>query len=52
MSTKIVTTFDDHDYQQLLLLAKLNRTKVQDLVRRIVKAHLDRNRSYLREEVE
>jgi hypothetical protein len=34
MRMKIVTSFDPHDYQQLLL-AKLNKMKLPELVRRI-----------------
>lgn len=47
---KIAAAFDDHDYDQLKLLAKLNRIKLSELVRRICKAHLDRNKPTLREE--
>jgi hypothetical protein len=47
---QIHPVFDDHDYEQLMLLAKLNKIKVTELARRIIKAHLDRNRPRLREE--
>jgi hypothetical protein len=47
---RINTAFDDHDYEQLLLLARLNRIKVTELVRRLCKAHLDRNKPTLRTE--
>jgi hypothetical protein len=50
MRRKINTAFDDHDYDQLKLLAKLNRIKVTELVRRLCKAHLDKSRANLREE--
>lgn len=50
MSRRITMTFDEHDYDQLILLAKLNKIRVHDLVLKIVKAHLDRNRAPLREE--
>jgi hypothetical protein len=38
---KIVAVFDDHDYEQLELLAKMNKVKLADLMRKIVKAYLD-----------
>lgn len=47
----INTAFDDHDYDQLLMLAKLNKIKMPELVRRICKAHLDRTKVNLREEI-
>lgn len=50
MRPKIVAAFDEHDHQQLVLLAKLNRIKPAELVRRIVKAHLDKGRPNLRQE--
>lgn len=43
-SHRIVTSFDPHDYAQLLLLAKLNKIKPAELVRRICKAHLDKGK--------
>ena len=49
---KINTAFDDHDYEQLVLLAKMNRIKPSELVRRICKAHLDGRKANLREERE
>jgi hypothetical protein len=52
MRKKIVASLDDHDYDQLVLLAKLNRIKLPDLLRRIVKAHLDKGRVSLRESAE
>jgi hypothetical protein len=42
MSRKMVLTFDEHDYDQLLLLAKLHKCSVTELVRRIIRAHLDK----------
>lgn len=39
---KIVAVLDDHDYKQLVLLAKMHKIKVPEMVRRIVKAHLDK----------
>jgi hypothetical protein len=50
MRRKINTAFDDHDYEQLVLLARLNRLRLTELVRRLVKAHLDKSRANLREE--
>jgi hypothetical protein len=44
---KIAAAFDQHDYEQLALLAKLNRIKLPELVRRIVKAHLDKGKPNL-----
>jgi hypothetical protein len=38
---KIAAAFDDHDYEQLELLAAMKKIKLPELVRRIVKAHLD-----------
>jgi hypothetical protein len=51
MRKKINTAFDDHDFEQLVLLARLNRIKVTEVVRRIVKAHLDKGNANLREEI-
>jgi hypothetical protein len=51
MRKKINTAFDDHDFEQLVLLAHLNRIKVTEVVRRIVKAHLDKGNANLREEI-
>jgi hypothetical protein len=50
MSRPINTRFDDHDYEQLVMLAKINKIKTTDLIRRIVRAHLDGARANLREE--
>jgi len=47
---KIVCAVDDHDHDQLMLLAKINRIKLPELVRRIVKAHLDGRKPDIREE--
>ena len=44
---KINTAFDDHDYEQLLLLARINKIRLTELVRRIVKAHLDQGKPNL-----
>ena len=53
MRIKIVASFDLHDYQQLQLLAKLNKIKLSELVRRIVTAHLDKGKPNLaRERIE
>ena len=38
---KIVAALDDHDYDQLELVAKMHKTKLPELLRRIVKAYLD-----------
>jgi hypothetical protein len=38
---KIIASVDDHDYEQLALLARMNKVKLPELVRRIVKAYLD-----------
>jgi len=45
---KIAAAFDDHDYEQLVLLSKLNKIKPSELVRRICKAHLDKGTPNLR----
>lgn len=42
MSRKLAVTFDDHDFEQIALLAKLNKTKPTDIVRRAMQAYLDR----------
>ena len=47
---KIVAAFDQHDYDQLLLLAGMNRIKLSELVRRICKAHLDGTKAKLKQE--
>jgi hypothetical protein len=44
---KIVASFDEHDFEQLVLLARMNRIKLSELVRRICKAHLDKARPNL-----
>ena len=41
---KIVAALDDHDFEQLELLAKMHKIKIPELVRRIVRAHLDGRR--------
>jgi hypothetical protein len=51
MRKKINTAFDDHDYEQLALLAAMNKIRLTELVRRIVKAHLDKGKANLREEI-
>jgi Ribbon-helix-helix protein, copG family len=33
--------FDDHDYEQLALLARLNGISINELVRRLCRAYLD-----------
>ncbi len=50
MRRKINTAFDDHDYEQLQLLAKLNKIRLTELVRRICKAHLDKDKPNLARE--
>jgi hypothetical protein len=50
LTRHISTVFDDHDYDQLKLLAKLNRVTLSELVRRLCKAHLDRNKPTLARE--
>jgi hypothetical protein len=45
MRQKINTAFDDHDYEQLKLLARMNKIRITELVRRIVKAHLDKGKA-------
>lgn len=51
MTRCINTRFDDHDYDQLEILARLNRIKKTELIRRICKAHLDKSKKVnLREE--
>jgi hypothetical protein len=41
MGKKIATTFDDHDHAQLVLLARMNKIKLTDMVRKIVRFYLD-----------
>ncbi|BBZ93133.1 hypothetical protein BRDID11004_59680 [Bradyrhizobium diazoefficiens] len=50
MRRKINTAFDDHDYEQLQLLAAMNKIRLTELVRRIVQAHLDKRKVNLRED--
>lgn len=50
MSRRIVITFDEHDFDQLILLAKVNKIRTQELILRIVKGHLDKGKVNLREE--
>lgn len=47
---KIATAFDDHDYKQLVLLAKMNKVRPSELVRHICKAYLDGRKVVLCEE--
>jgi hypothetical protein len=47
MSQHVNTLFDEHDYQQLKLLAKLNKITMSELMRRIVKAYLDKGKANL-----
>ncbi|MGY2987652.1 hypothetical protein [Bradyrhizobium sp. USDA 4508] len=47
---KIAAHFDDHDFEQLELLARMNKIKLTELVRRICKAYLDKGRVNLRQE--
>ena len=46
---KIVASLDDHDFEQLELLARMNRIKLSELMRKIVKAYLDKTKVELRE---
>jgi hypothetical protein len=50
MARKIAATFDDHDHEQLVLLARLNKIKVSELVRRICRAYLDKGKPNLTSE--
>ena len=45
MRRKIVAALDDHDYEQLELLSKMNRIRMPELLRRIVKAYLDKGKA-------
>jgi hypothetical protein len=47
MRRKIVAALDDHDYDQLVLLAKMNRIRLPELLRKIVRAHLDGRKANL-----
>jgi len=47
---KIVTAFDDHDFEQLELLARVNKISLSDLVRRLCQAYLDKGKVNLRQE--
>jgi hypothetical protein len=47
---KINTAFDEHDYDQLVMLAKLNRMRLAQLVRHICKAYIDGRKPELRGE--
>jgi hypothetical protein len=49
MRRKIVTSFDEHDYEQLVLLARLNKIRLSELVRRLCRAHLDNGKPNLKE---
>ena len=46
-ANKINTRFTEHDYEQLTLLARINRIKRTELIRRICRAHLDGTRANL-----
>jgi hypothetical protein len=52
MRPKIVTAFDQHDHEQIVMLSRLNKIRPSELVRRIVRAYLDKGKVYLREEAE
>ena len=39
---KIIAALDDHDYEQLELLARMQKIKLPELLRRIIRAHLDK----------
>ncbi|UGY12483.1 ribbon-helix-helix protein, CopG family [Bradyrhizobium septentrionale] len=47
MRRKIVAALDDHDYEQLELLATLSRIKRPELLRRIIRAYLDKGNATL-----
>ena len=47
MGRKIVTTFSEHDHDQLVLLATLNKIKLTDMVRKIVRLYLDGHKAPL-----
>jgi len=48
-STKIATTFDQHDFEQLVMLAKINKVTRTQIIRKIVKAYLDGRSLQLKE---
>ncbi|MEY9493703.1 hypothetical protein [Bradyrhizobium elkanii] len=39
---KIVTAFDEHDYEQIELLARINKVRLSEIVRRLCQAYLDK----------
>ena len=47
MKHYVNTLFDEHDYQQLQLLVKLNKITMAELMRRIVKAYLNKGKANL-----
>jgi hypothetical protein len=47
---RIITAFDDHDFEQLELLARVNKIRLPDLVRRLCQAYLDKRKANLRQE--
>jgi hypothetical protein len=44
MKKQIHFTVDDHDREQLMLLAKISKIRLSEMLRRIVKAYLDRRK--------
>jgi len=38
---KIVAAFDDHDFEQIVLLARMSKIPPSELIRKITKAYLD-----------
>jgi hypothetical protein len=46
---KIIASVDDHDFDQLILLAKMNKVGTQELVRRVIREHLDSSKPHLKE---
>jgi hypothetical protein len=41
MNKKAITTISDHDMEQLQLLATMNKVKLSELLRWIIRAYLD-----------
>lgn len=50
MRRKIVTSFDDHDFEQIVLLARMNKIAPSELVRKMCRAYLDKGDLKLRRE--
>jgi hypothetical protein len=47
--SNINTKFDQHDFEQLIMLAKINKVTRTEIIRRIVKAYLDGRSLQLKE---